>query len=163
VWVESENNWDTFDLRNLVKTLVQNELAMIGYLKGYAYVFQMTRALNQSRGIDYVFGIDIPCLAQRGISTDMNEALSKLQGKTVGPNGVFLFRCFNDLVSSMKHADDTGFYCYRAIDSLRHHCAAPPRTVLESMAPQAALTRAFFFPVALAGGGRGLASAPWPV
>ena len=24
----------------------------------------------------------------------------------------------------MKHADDTGFYCYRAIESLRHHCAA---------------------------------------
>jgi hypothetical protein len=24
----------------------------------------------------------------------------------------------------MKNADDTGFYCYRAIESLRHHCAA---------------------------------------
>lgn len=24
----------------------------------------------------------------------------------------------------MKHADDTAFYCYRAIESLRHHCAA---------------------------------------
>jgi len=124
VWVESEHNWDIFDLRNLVKTLVQNELAIIGYLKGYAYDLQITRLLNQSRGIDYVFGIDIPCLAHRGISVDLNEALSKLKGKTLGPNGVFLFRCFNDLVSSMKHADDTGFYCYRAIESLRHHCAA---------------------------------------
>jgi hypothetical protein len=24
----------------------------------------------------------------------------------------------------MKDADDTGFYCYRAVESLRHHCAA---------------------------------------
>ena len=32
-----------------------------------------------------------------------------------------------------------------------------------SMASQAALTGAFFFPVALEGSGRGLASAPWPV
>ena len=31
------------------------------------------------------------------------------------------------------------------------------------MASQAALTGAFFFPVALEGSGRGLASAPWPV
>jgi hypothetical protein len=23
----------------------------------------------------------------------------------------------------MKHANDTGFYCYRAIESLRKHCA----------------------------------------
>ena len=24
----------------------------------------------------------------------------------------------------MKYADDTGFYCYRAIEALRHHCSA---------------------------------------
>ena len=24
----------------------------------------------------------------------------------------------------MKYADDTGFYCYRAIETLRNHCAA---------------------------------------
>ena len=32
-------------------------------------------------------------------------------------------RCFADLVSAMKNADDTGFYCYRALESLRRHCA----------------------------------------
>jgi len=31
---------------------------------------------------------------------------------------------FGDLASAMKHADDTGFYCYRAIESLRQHCSA---------------------------------------
>jgi hypothetical protein len=36
---------------------------------------------------------------------------------------MLLHRCFNDLISSMRHADDTGFYCYRAIESLCHHCA----------------------------------------
>lgn len=124
VWVESDYEWDIFDLRNVVKNLVQNHLAMIGYLKGYAYDFEVTRVLNQSLGIDYVFGIDIPCLAERGKLINVQDALVKLRDKTIGPNGVFLYRCFNDLVSSMKHADDTGFYCYRAIESLRHHCAA---------------------------------------
>lgn len=124
VLVESEHEWDIFDLRNVVKNIVQSHLAMVGYLKGYAYDFEVTRVLNQSRGIDYVFGIDIPCLAERGKSVDLQEALIRLLEKTTGPNGVFLHRCFNDLVSSMKHADDTGFYCYRAIESLRHHCAA---------------------------------------
>jgi len=124
VWVESEHHWDVFDLRNVVKNIVQSHLAMVGYLKGYAYDFEVTRVLNQSRGIDRVFGIDIPCLAERGKSVELQEALPKLRDKTIGPNGVFLNRCFSDLAFSIKHADDTGFYCYRAIESLRHHCAA---------------------------------------
>lgn len=124
VWVESEHAWDIYDLRNVVKNIVQNDLAMIGYVKGYAYDFEVTRVLNQSRGIDYVFGIDIPCLARRGESIDLQAELEKLRDKATGQNGLFLHRCFSDLASSMKHADDTGFYCYRAIESLRHHCAA---------------------------------------
>jgi hypothetical protein len=124
VWVESEHEWDIFDLRNVVKSILQTHLAMVGYLKGFAYDFEVTRVLNQSRAIDYVFGIDIPCLAERAKSIDVQDALLKLRDKTVGPNGVFLHRCFSDLASAMKHADDTGFYCYRAVESLRHHCAA---------------------------------------
>jgi hypothetical protein len=97
---------------------------MVGYLIGYAYDFEVTRVLNQSREIDYVFGIDIPCLAERNKEIDLAAALARLREKTIGPNGVFLNRCFSDLTASMKHADDTAFYCYRAIESLRHHCAA---------------------------------------
>jgi len=72
VWVESEQNWDIWDLRNVVKTVVQNHLAMVGYIKGYAYDLEVTRVLNQSRGIDQVFGIDIPCLAKRGGSRSIS-------------------------------------------------------------------------------------------
>lgn len=124
VTVESEHNWDIFDLRNVVKNIVQNHLAMIGYLKGYAYDFEITRVLNRGREIDYVFGIDIPCLAERNKKIDLEAALANLREKTAGQNGMFLNRCFSDLAASMKHADDTAFYCYRAIESLRHHCAS---------------------------------------
>lgn len=124
VWVESEHNWDVHDLRNVVINIVQYQLAMIGYLKGYAYDVQITRVLCKSREIDYVFGIDIPCIANRNQTVELNEALLQLRDKATGENGIFLHRCFGDLVSAMKHADDTGFYCYRAIESLRHHCAS---------------------------------------
>ncbi|MBN3797216.1 hypothetical protein [Burkholderia sp. Ac-20392] len=124
VHVNSKHDWDIFDLRNVVKNIIQNYLAMVGYLAGISYDFEITRILNQSRGIDYVFGIDIPCLAERNKGIDMQDSLTRLRDKTIGENGIFLSRCFADLVSSMKHADDTGFYCYRAIESLRHHCAA---------------------------------------
>lgn len=124
VWVESEHNWDIFDLRNVVKNIVQGHLAMIGYLKGYAYDVEIIRVLSRERNIDYVFGIDVPCIANRNPNIDLNDAILRLRDRTTGENGVFLHRCFDDLVSAMKHADDTGFYCYRAIESLRHHCAA---------------------------------------
>ncbi|MBN9562756.1 MAG: hypothetical protein J0H14_18825 [Alphaproteobacteria bacterium] len=123
VWIYSKYRWDIFDLRNIVKNIVHNELAMVGYLKGYAYDLEITRVTNQSREIDYVFGIDVSCLAERGMSIDLEREMPKLREKFSGENGVLLQRCFGDLVSSMKHADDTGLYCYRAIESLRHHCA----------------------------------------
>jgi len=124
VWIDSNYNWNVFDLRNVVKHIIQNHLAIIGYLTGLAYEVEVTRVLNQSRKIDYVFGIDIPCIAERGNANNLKSALNKLRNMTMGHSGVFLNRCFSDLVSAMKHADDTGFYCYRAIESLCHHCAS---------------------------------------
>ena len=124
VWIETDEEWNIFDLRNVVKTLLQNYLAMIGYLKGYAYDLEITRVLNPNKKVDYVFGIDIPCIEERNKSIDLEKALLELRNKTTGESGVLISRCLNDLISSMRHADDTGFYCYRAIESLRHHCAA---------------------------------------
>ena len=118
VWIETEHDWDIFDLRNVVANIVQGHLHMVGYLKGLAYDFELTRVLNQERATDYVFGIDIPCLAARGKEVDLHDALTKLREKTLGKNGIYLTRCFSDLSSAMRHADDTGFYCYRAIESL---------------------------------------------
>ncbi len=124
VWIESDHEWDIFDLRNVAKNIVQIHLNIIGYIKGFAYELEITRVLNQNRNIDYVFGIDIPCLTERNKSLDLNAAMIYLRDKTLGPHGILLNRCFNDLVSAMKHGDDRGFYCYRAVESLRHHCAA---------------------------------------
>jgi hypothetical protein len=123
IWIDSEFDWDIFDLRNVVKTLVQDDLALIGYLKGYAYDFEITRVVCLSRQIDYVFGIDMPCIAERASDQSLEESIVNLRNKSIGRNGMLLKRCFTDLVAAMKHADDTGFYCYRAIESLRHHCA----------------------------------------
>lgn len=124
VWVTTENDWDIFDLRNVVKNIVQGHLAMVGYIKGYAYEFEISRVLQRESGIDQVFGIDIPCIADRNKQVDLDSALVKIRDKALGQHGVFVSRCLSDLASAMKHADDTGFYCYRAIESLRHHCAS---------------------------------------
>lgn len=122
VWVHSDHEWDIFDLRNLVKTWVQNQLSMIGFITGYSYEIEISRVLHPKKSIDYVFGIDIPCLASRNAGIDLTAELNRLERKCLGPGGVLLHRCFTDLCFAMKHADDTAFYCYRALESLVHHC-----------------------------------------
>ena len=130
VHISTTREWDIFDLRNLMKTFLLNQLATVGYLKGYAYEMEITRIYSQEFNVDYVFGIEIPCLEQRGKSIDLTVALPDLLKKTSVHLGVFVNRCLTDLALSMKHADDTAFYCYRAIESLKQHCAI--RTNLQS-------------------------------
>lgn len=124
VWVDTDHNWDIHDLRNVVLNILQSNLAMVGYLRGFAYDCFITRVINRSKQIDYVFGIDIPCLANRTTQEEFSEKLAVVRQKSEGPNGVFMHRCLSDLVSAMRQAEDTGFFCYRAIESLRNHCAA---------------------------------------
>ncbi|WP_232080706.1 hypothetical protein [Variovorax sp. SRS16] len=124
VQIDSGYEWGVLDLRNVVKGILQLQLAIIGFLKGYAYDFAVTRVINHRREIDYVFGIDVPCISKPRETTNLEVALTELRGKVLGQHGVFVQRCLSDLLSALKNADDTGFYCYRAIESLRHHCAA---------------------------------------
>jgi len=134
VWVTSDHEWNLFDLRSLVKTWVQNQISMVGYLLGYAYDLAISRVVNLSKEVDYVFGIDIPCLASKRTNVDLTTSLEALNRKSTGPNGVFLNRCFTDLSFAIRHADDTGFYCYRAVEALLHHCAAVHNIENESKA-----------------------------
>jgi hypothetical protein len=123
VWVICDDEWNIFELRSVVRNLVQGHLVMLGYIFGYAYDLEISRVLSPERQIDYVFGIDIPFLTARAEGKDINEELLKLRKKTVGEQGLLITRCFNDLTFAIKYVEDTGFYCYRAIESLRHHCA----------------------------------------
>lgn len=122
VSLHSDHTWNLYDLRNVVKNIVQSHLAMVSYLTGFAYEFSITGVVCPPRGIDYVFGIDIPCIVDLRKSVDVLESLRKIKARYTGPGGLLLNRCFADLVSAMNNADDTAFYCYRAIESLRLHC-----------------------------------------
>ncbi len=117
-------------LRNIVLNIVRAQLEVVGYVLGRAYECQITRVVSESRGIDYVFGIDIPCLSKRIKPENVDSAISDLRSKTDGDHGLYIRRCLGDLASAMKYPDDTGFYCYRAVEALRLHCG-----VVNGLAP----------------------------
>lgn len=83
-WVDTEETWDIFDLRNVVNGVVLDQLAIVGYIKGYAYDIEITRVINQNLGIDFVFGIDILCLRERGKFIDFDKEFFNIRNKTIG-------------------------------------------------------------------------------
>lgn len=121
VWVESDYDWNILDLRNVVKNLLASRLNALGFILGYAYDVELTRCTCRELEEDQVFGIDFPCLANRHSENIRQENFHKLLRLMSGNNGIFISRCLQDLNSALKSAEDTGFYCYRAIESLRHH------------------------------------------
>ncbi|MBF0377564.1 MAG: hypothetical protein HQK72_08775 [Desulfamplus sp.] len=122
VWVYSEHEWDIFDLRNVAEQLVVDILAIVGFLKGYAYNVEIRQIINDGKDIDYVFGINMPCIEKRNEHLDFEKHLNKLLPKVAGDHGIFIKRCLNDLVMAMKQPGDTGFYCFRAIEALKQYC-----------------------------------------
>jgi len=124
VWVETDVVWNPLDLRNAVKYFVQLEMDMGGYLLGHAYDVEIRRAICPEIGLDQVFGIDVPCIKALHQGIDLDARIAAMRPKLQGESGVFLHRCLRDLITAMKEPDDVSFHCYRAIESLRHHCIA---------------------------------------
>lgn len=120
--ISTDNDWDLDDLRNLAKKFVNDYLAIIGFIKGYAYDAEIIEILNIDKGIDYVYGIDIPCIGKRNEKKDIKIEMDKIMLHTDGEWRMYINRCLGDLVMAMKFTDDTGFYCYRAIESLKQYC-----------------------------------------
>lgn len=124
VWVDTDTDWNVWDLRNEIKTLIQSTLSVCGYFSGNAYDFEITRVVCRERNIDVVFGINIQCITTRYQGVFNQSLFIAILNQFSGEEGLLLQRCFADLTSAMQRPLDTAFYCYRAIESLNHHCAS---------------------------------------
>lgn len=118
----SDDEWDIFDLRNIVKSWVNDVSAVFGFVIGHAYEVEIRQVLCESLNIDYVFGIDIPCIKERSKDIDIDKKISDLIKKSGGECGLYIRRCLNDLNMALKHPDDTAFYCFRGLEALKQCC-----------------------------------------
>lgn len=125
IWLDAEGEISSPDLKNLANYVVLDLLYVFSYLNGYTYDFQVTRIINRERGVDQVIGIDHPTIAaRRPPPIDYGVIIKKVQVHLLGEHGLYIHRCLGDLSSAMRFIEDSAFYCYRAIESLRKHCAA---------------------------------------
>ncbi len=124
--LSSPNTYGDIDtLRNNVRTVVQDMLDMVGYIKGFGYELEIIRIINLEKGINYVYGVNIPVLEKRGAEKDLNKEIEKMLTYITRCKeyGVFIRMCLRDLNYAMRIPEDTGFHCYRAIEALRNFCA----------------------------------------
>jgi hypothetical protein len=143
VWAKTESECNIFDLGNLVREVLQTEIAIIGYLKGYTFTIEIRRVLNPDFNVDYVFGIDILYIEERNQSIDLSLRFNAIREKLIGEEGILVSRCFKDLISAMNEPGDTGFYCYRAIESLLQHYIVKHKVISDNRSSQWKMFREF--------------------
>jgi hypothetical protein len=118
VAVESDEP-DVFTLRNFVRSEAEFVTNVAGFLLGYGYDIEITKAFGENLSPTQVFGIDIPVLANRTQQRDLGALVNAIFPLCFGEEAIYLRRCLTDLSFAIKRLDDTAFYCFRALESLR--------------------------------------------
>lgn len=114
------NNIET--LRNVVEDATRTLLDAVGFHRGYAYDMEIVQMIRPDWGEKRVFGIDVPVLAKacERAGLEFRDIMAKLRE----PDGAYLRHALADLREAIKSPKDTGFFCYRAVESLKNCVAA---------------------------------------
>lgn len=111
---------DIYTLRNLVRSEVEFVTNVAGFLAGNGYDVEVTKVFDENLVETQVFGIDVAVLSARPERPDFSQAVNAIYPLCYGELAIYLRRCLADLSFSIKRLDDTAFYCFRALESLRH-------------------------------------------
>ncbi|MFN6536585.1 MAG: hypothetical protein RM021_009455 [Nostoc sp. EkiNYC01] len=120
------NNEDVFSLRNIVKSNIETVISILGFLKGYAYDVEITKVFDEECNFYLIFGINLQTVENiyshiNNEAEKLNEIINYLYPLCLMKEGVYLRRCLNDLRMSMRYLDDTAFYCFRSIETIKQY------------------------------------------
>lgn len=112
---------DTMTLRNMTYQMIQNHFSALGFYTGHYYDVKLERVFNDDFTINYVYGIENKDVKDFWGDIDIHALMNEYTSKVTGNPGIFINRCLGDLMSALKNVEDAGFFCYRAIETLRNH------------------------------------------
>ncbi len=110
-----------FTLRNTVEDAVRIFLDAAGYSRGYGYDAEIVQVVVANTGEKHVFGIDVPALA--GICEQVGITVNDIFTAVLKTDGHYLRHALANVREAIKSPIDTGFFCYRAIETLKNCCA----------------------------------------
>ena len=114
---------DLMTLKNTVESLVRNLVDVYGYLSGRGYDIEITSVVDPE-GKHTVFGVGILELEK----SQRDRPLSFQQLVTVMGKSYHLHLALGDLREAIRSPLDTGFFCFRAIESIRQHFKIKEKT-----------------------------------
>lgn len=119
--ITNEEVSNVYTLKNIIEDLIRFEVDMLGFLIGCGYDLEITSLITSPNVSTIVFGVGMHKLEQtkqdRLQQFDPFEILQLTSCKT----GDYIRRAFSDLREALRVAKDTGFFCYRAIESFKQY------------------------------------------
>jgi hypothetical protein len=112
---------NVFRLKNIVSDAVRVEVDTVGFLYGHGYDVEIVQVIRPDSIEPVVFGVDIPTLKPEA---DMAGRFTNAMRLFADTKGAYLQRCLADLREAIRSPRDTGFFCYRAVESLRQFFVA---------------------------------------
>jgi hypothetical protein len=106
---------DIFSLRNLAADIARSFADLVGYLNGFYLDVEIHSAVEQATKAWQIFGIDIPVLTKRKSTEDREIKTDLLIAIAASPAAGMVL---SDFRRAMRDPVGTGFYCYRAIETM---------------------------------------------
>jgi hypothetical protein len=111
-----------FTARNLVEDAVRSLLDAKGFVYARGYSVEIVQFFHPDPQGDRVFGVDVWELENLATSRGLTEA--HLHNLMSTPSSLFFRRALGDFREALLSPMDTGFFCYRAIESLMQEHAS---------------------------------------
>jgi hypothetical protein len=104
-------------LKNSVEDLIRTAIDALGYTNGCGYDIEIIEIIDSLGNSPTVFGVGIPAI--RDSAKEAGVTFQNVMDVFRDPRGWRLKRCLADLREAIRVPQDTGFFCYRGIESLR--------------------------------------------
>jgi hypothetical protein len=118
-------------LRNLIENLLQSVVDPICYLTGNLLTPEISSVVLPD-GESQTFGVSVPEVDGWEAEGKLTEEVSRIMALYDGDEGNYLRSSLADFKMAMDAPHETGFYCFRAIESIRQKFYTEDRSKKES-------------------------------
>jgi hypothetical protein len=104
-------------LKNYVEDAIRVALDGLGYTLGCGYDLEVTSMIDSLGNRPVIFGVGVPVLEK--VAAEAGVKFEDIMDLFKESTGGYLQHCLADLREAIRVPKDTGFFCFRAIESLR--------------------------------------------
>lgn len=118
IYTTSKKADDVYTLKNNIEDFIRLEVDILGYLLGCGYDVEITGVVDSLSNETVIFGVNIGDIEKDKERLKLFPNILGLLNK-YKERAIYLRICLGDFREAIRTPKDTGFFCYRAIESLR--------------------------------------------